>query len=313
MSRFWKMPLEFVHEWEWWNVYPHHALFEWFLASAKVVDCRVMGIKVRRGSLLTTWNEMQRAVSNKQRTCTRGTLSRALADLSDSGEITLKTDCRQTIVTICKYESYCGRGETLWTDGGLIADRRRTDTPIINKNIEYENNIYSAHDDDGFVTEDDCRAWMRRYNDIARSFGVSEKNLAQQLSDTRRQKISRCVRERGRGTVDAMFERLEESSGFFADGSRGFRGDFTKLWSPSVFDMVLEGSFVPVAKKAKPQQKTESAGLFESVEAGVPERESSDEYRRKMREYAKEHPESSAAKIVAQWDEGEQEQETDNK
>lgn len=261
MSKFWKMHDEFVQEWEWWNVYPHHPLFEWLLTQAKIQDKKVRGVLVRRGSVLTTWKDMQQAVSNKQHQCSRGSLARALKDLQDSGDLLLKADSQKTIVTICKFEDYNGNNNSIWTTDGLQTDYGRTAPPIINKNIEYENNIYSAREgffdgDDGFVTENDCRVWMRKYSEIARTFGVADKDLPQQLTATRSQKISRCVRERGRGSVDAMFARLAESPNYFDQGSRGFKGDFTKLWSPSVFDMVLEGSFVPVSKR-KPQQ-TES-------------------------------------------------------
>lgn len=260
MSKFWKMHDDFV-EWEWWNVYPHHPLFEWLLTKAKVQDCRVRGVIVRRGSLITTYDEMQRAVSNEYHKCSRGTLSRALKDLQASGDLTLIADYSKTVVTICHYESFNGTGEGLWTANGLQTDCKRTATPIINKNLENKD-IYSAHesldmDDDGIVTANDCRMWMRRYNEIARTFGVSDKDLAQQLTDTRKRIIGQCVRLRGRGTVDAMFARLADSYYYFQQGSRGFRGDFTKLWSPKVFDMVLEGSFVPRAQKkeAGPQQQ----------------------------------------------------------
>lgn len=261
MSKFWKMHDGFVQEWEWWNCYPHHPLFEWLLTKAMIRDQKVRGVLVRRGSVLTTWKEMEQAVSNKQHQCSRGSLARALKDLQDSGDLLLKADSQKTMVTICKFENYNGSNNELWTTDGLQTDCKRTAPPINNKNIEYkENNIYSAHEsffttDDGFVTEDDCRAWMRRYSEVARTFGVADKDLPQQLTATRSQKISRCVRERGKGSVDAMFARLAESPNYFDQGSRGFKGDFTKLWSPSVFDMVLEGSFVPVSKRKQDQPK----------------------------------------------------------
>lgn len=269
MSKFFKMHDDFV-EWEWWNVYPHHPLFEWLLTKAKVQDCRVMGVVIRRGSVLTTWKEMQQAVSNKQRQCSRGALSRALKDLTASGDLTLIADCSKTIVTICHYESFNGTGDGLWTTDGLQTDCKRTAPHIINKNKELKD-IYSAYegldlDDDGIVSENDCRVWMRRYNDIARRFGVADCDLAQQLTDTRKRIIGQCVRLRGRGTVDAMFARLAESFYYFQQGSKGFRGDFTKLWSPKVFDMVLEGSFVPREKKEdkpKPQQRNETIEAHE--------------------------------------------------
>lgn len=261
MSKFFKVYDEFVQDWEWWNYYPHHPLFEWLLTRAKVRDTKVRGTLVRRGSVLTTWNEMQQAVSNEQHKCSRGTLSRALEDLKASGDITLIADCKKTVITICKYDCYCGRKDDIWTANGLQTDCKRTAPPIINKSIENKY-IYSAHEtvdvDDGFVTESDCRLWMQRYTEIARSFGLADSDLPQQLTAARRQKIGLCVRERGRGTVDAMFQRLAESAYYFDQGSRGFRGDFTNLWSPSVFDKVLEGSFVPRAKKEEKERRQSS-------------------------------------------------------
>lgn len=107
---------------------------------------------------------------------------------------------------------------------------------------------------------------MARYSEIARKFGVSERDLPQQLTATRSQKISRCVRERGRGTVDAMFARLADSPLYFLQGAGSFRGDFTKLWSPSVFDMVLEGSFVPQERKKEQPRRQQKAEAVDSYE-----------------------------------------------
>lgn len=311
MNGFIKIPRDFL-EWEWWGRMPHHLLFEWLLIMAQPSDRRINGVVVRRGSVLTTWSEMQRAVG-----CSTGSLSRALRDFSECGEIIVRTERRNTLITICHYENYNGNNGTIWSDSGVIAECKRSDTPIIKR--EYENKeeyIYSAcasdGNDDGFVTEPDCRAWMRRYCDIARKFGVAKDDLPRQLNAKRALKIRVCVRERGRGAVDAMFARLAESAYFFQDGSRGFRGDFTRLWSPSVFDMVLEGSFVPRAKKEKAQrEKTGQIGLFETVEPPVPSKQSREEYESDMRRHAREHPESAAAKIVAQWDKGEEEKETE--
>ena len=122
MSKFFKVYDEFVQDWEWWNYYPHHPLFEWLLTRAKVRDTKVRGTLVRRGSVLTTWNEMQQAVSNEQHKCSRGTLSRALEDLKASGDITLIADCKKTVITICKYDCYCGREDDFWTANGLQTD-----------------------------------------------------------------------------------------------------------------------------------------------------------------------------------------------
>lgn len=306
MSLFWKMHDDFI-DWEWWNVYPHHPLFEWLLTKAKVSDCKVRGIIVRRGSLLTTWNEMQAALSNKHHQCSVGSLSRALNDLKDSGEISVRVERKNSIVTICNYEHYCGRGETIWSGSGVKVECSRSDTPIINKSKEYENNIYSASDgfnvDDGIVTEQDCRQWMRRYNEIARKFGVPEKNLAQQLTDTRKRVVSQCVRLRGRGTVDAMFARLAESEYYFREGRGGYINDFTKLWSSAVFDMVIEGSFVPQERKAAtPEPKQEKPKSVGVIKDEAPMSRTTQEERKRtlleLIEYIKSNPRSLSCDVL---------------
>lgn len=240
MKGFIKIPRDFI-EWEWWNRQPHHALFEWLLIKARVVDQKVQGIIVRRGSVLTTWRDLQQVIG-----CSTGALSRALRDLSDSGEIIVRTEQRKTLVTICHYEDYNGNDDMFWSDNGTKTEQKRSNTPLYKGERENESYIYSAcaqgSSDDGFVSVYDCRLWMQRYNKIAASFGAKQ---ADKLSDTRRIAIQRRVRARGRGSVDAMFAQLEKSAHFFNDGSRGFRGDFTNLWSDDVYTKVCEGYYIP--------------------------------------------------------------------
>lgn len=251
MKGFIKLPRDFL-QWEWWGRLPHHLLFEWLLIKAHVTDQKVQGMMVRRGSVLTTWSEMEKAVG-----CSRGSLSRAIKDLSECGEIVTRTDCRNTLVTVCHYEDYNGDSRTLWTDSGLIADCKRTDTPIYKgeiENIENED-IYSARAqiDDFFVSEYDCRQWMQQYNQIAASFGAKP---ADQLNSKRRLLIGQRVRERGRGSVDVLFQQLARSAYFFGEGSRGYRGDFTNLWTQDVYTKVCEGYYIPQAKSKRQEAKS---------------------------------------------------------
>lgn len=314
MKGFIKLPRDFV-EWEWWGRVPHHFLFEWLLIKAKVHDQKVAGVMVRRGSVLTTWTEMQAAVD-----CSVGSLSRALKDLSECGEITTRTERRKTIVTICHYEDYNGNDNELWSDSGVIAERKRSEPPLYKGEQENENNIYSAYAreslEDGFVTDADCRLWMARYNKIAVSFGAP---VAEQLNTKRQMYIAQRVREKGRGSIDTMFKQLEQSAYFFGDGSRGFRGDFTNLWTADVFTKVCEGYYIPKKKDTggAPDGQVGTKGLSKAASGRVPaagaidahvgpKQQSREEWMAQMRKAAKENPEGRIAKIVASWDQAEQ-------
>ena len=296
MKGYIKLPRDFL-EWEWWGRWPHHLLFEWLLIKARIYDKKVQGVIVRRGSVLTTWRDIQEAVG-----CSTGTLSRALKDLSESQEIIIRTEQRKTLITICHYEDYQGDNSQLWSNSGATAEQQRSNTPIYKEERKNEKDIYSAHahDDNGFVSDSDCRLWMQRYNAIAASFGAKP---ADQLNTKRRLLISQRVRERGRGSVDILFQQLEQSVYFFGDGSRGFRGDFTNLWTLDVYTKVCEGYYVPAAKKTearpKPQRTQEDAGAHV-----YQEKQSREDYEQEMRRYAEEHPESRAAQVVARWNQG---------
>lgn len=260
MSGWIKLPRDFL-EWQWWHSGNHVRLFLWLYIKAEVTDRRRGNYVIRRGSVLTTWSEMQEAVGIGS-----GTLGRILNDFKNAGVCITKAECKKTIVTICKYEDYNNDSGGLWSDSGVIAECKRSVPPIINKNREYEKDIYSAREDsDGFVTDADCQAWLQRYNRIARERGYQP---CTGITTKRRLYITQRVREKGRGSVDLMFERLAESDYFFSDGSHGFRGDFTNLWTADVYTKVIEGFYIPMRKKPgpQPQQKTVS-----TIDANVPD------------------------------------------
>lgn len=286
MSRYVKLPEEFL-TWQWWESGNHVRLFLWLYIKAKVRDCHVGRHAVRRGSLVTTWQEMQDAVG-----CSRGTLSRILNDFTSSGVLTLKADCHKTLVTLCKYDTYNPDGNDMWTKSGLKVDQTDETTPINNFSLENKY-IYSAHareiltgNEDKYVTESDCRAWLQRYNGIAARKGYPQ---CTSITDKRRLYITQRVMENGRGSIDTMFEKLELSDYFFSSGSHGWRGDFTNLFTADVYAKVLEGYYIPLRTKKplEPQQEQKkSVGIIplEPQQTEEDRERSADEQRQKMLE-----------------------------
>lgn len=282
MKGFIKLPRSFL-QWEWWNRQPHQSLFLWLLLKAHITDQRVQGILVRRGSVLTTWNELQKVIG-----CSTGALSRALNDLFYSGEIITKAERRKTLITICHYEDYNGNDNSLWSDSGAFAERSRSDTHLYKGEIENEKDIYSAcargSSDDGFVSDSDCRAWMQRFNRIAAAFGAPQ---ADKLTATRILKIQQRVREWGRGSVDIMFQKLEQSAYFFAEGSHGFRGDFTNLWASDTYTRVIEGGFVPKKNTEKKAQQPQQPPTRSWLDEYQPGEESQEERQERLRRHCR--------------------------
>lgn len=289
MSGWVKLPRDFL-EWQWWHSGNHVRLFLWLYIKAEVTDRRRGNHIIRRGSVLTSWSEMQEAVG-----ITRGTLGRILGDFKNAGVCITKTDCQNTIVTLCKYDEYNKDNMELWTTNGLRTDYERTAPPIINKNEEYKNDIYSAREDsDVFVTDADCQAWLRRYNGIAQRHGYPP---CTGITTKRRLYITQRVREKGRGSVDIMFERLAESDYFFADGSHGFRGDFTNLWTADVYAKVIEGYYIPRRKKQE-QEPKKAVGTIDAGVSAKPQRQSRREFLLEWVEAQKREPTAMGLRLL---------------
>lgn len=132
-------------DWEWYGEPNMVTLFIHILLSANYEPKRWKGIEVERGQFITSLQSLSDAIGvsvMKVRTC--------LKRLEETGEITIKTTNKYSIITICKYGSYQPQNSDTnkqvtnkqQTDNKQITIKQQSNNNnIINKEIN--NNIYS--------------------------------------------------------------------------------------------------------------------------------------------------------------------------
>ena len=112
--------------WEWFDKAEMVQLFIWLLLNANYADKKWQGKVVKRGQILTTTPKIMETLhltERQVRTC--------ITRLKSTGEVTVKTTNRFTIITICNYDRY--QSENFVSDGQndgqrdtQATDKRRT-------------------------------------------------------------------------------------------------------------------------------------------------------------------------------------------
>lgn len=141
--------------WEWFDKPEMVQLFIWLLLNANYADKKWQGQVIKRGQILTTTPKIMEALRLTERQ-TRTCISR----LKSTGEVSVKTTNRFTIITICNYDRY--QNDNLASDGQndgqnvtQATDKRRTSdgrlydicTVTNNKTIKQLNNNISLCND----------------------------------------------------------------------------------------------------------------------------------------------------------------------
>jgi len=96
-----------ILKWEWYHDVKVFHLFLYFLLRANWEDGRWKGIEVKRGQLITGRLKLSKDTGLSEmeiRTCQN--------KLKTTGEITIKTTSKYSLITICKYDTYQNRYDT---------------------------------------------------------------------------------------------------------------------------------------------------------------------------------------------------------
>lgn len=148
-------------QWEWFDKPEMVQLFIWLLLNANYADKKWQGTVIKRGQLLTTTPKIMEALRLTERQ-TRTCISR----LKSTGEVSVKTTNKYSIITICNYDRYQddnfsnvgqndGQNDTQATDKRRTNDGRLYDicTVTNNKTIKQLNNNISLCTDNAHTRE----------------------------------------------------------------------------------------------------------------------------------------------------------------
>lgn len=274
-------------------------VFDYLEALAYVTDGRYKDTIIRQGSCPTTRADIVEATGLSYKT-----VDRCLKRLVANGDIIVKGNSFGSLITICNYGGYNKEeglfGTTNDTTKYTTDDTTDDTTHLSYIEDRYKDNLISPYSSYKKEREDYDVALeaKKRYN---KAFDGKLPPCVRLTMPTRLM-VEECIRRFGKQTIDMVFEQILAEPFSLGQNKTGFIANFQYIFQPKNYQQYLERW--QLAQKKKLQlQPTKSVGTIEpSHEASAPARMKNDEYRQQMRQYAIEHPDSQAAKIVAGWD-----------
>lgn len=274
-------------------------VFDYLEALAYVTDGRYKDTIIRQGSCPTTRADIVEATGLSYKT-----VDRCLKRLVANGDIIVKGNSFGSLITICNYGGY-NKEEGLF---GTTNDTTKYTTDDITNDTthlsyiedRYKDNLISPYSSYKKEREDYDVALeaKKRYN---KAFDGKLPPCVRLTMPTRLM-VEECIRRFGKQTIDMVFEQILAEPFSLGQNKTGFIANFQYIFQPKNYQQYLERWQLAQKKKLQPQP-TKSVGTIEpSHEASAPARMKNDEYRQQMRQYAIEHPDSQAARIVAGWD-----------
>ena len=176
ITRWVKLYRSFI-DWEWFSVPNMITIFIYCLLKANHKNKKWRGIEIQKGSFITSIETISRDTNiSKQsvRTC--------LKRLKKSGEINTRTNTQNTLVTICKYDSYQDFEKT--TNKRLTNEQQTTNKRLTTTNNDNNikndnnNNIYNR-----FVVDVKNGCFDSRVESLCMRLKISKNDLTKLLDD----------------------------------------------------------------------------------------------------------------------------------
>ena len=272
-------------------------LFDYLESVAYVIDGSFEGITVRRGSCPTTRPDMMEATGLSYKE-----VDRCLRILKSYGEIIVKGYCRFSVITVCGYDSYATSDPLFGTTEGTATGTAMGTTEgtahlltIEDKNKDNLITPYSPYKNER-EKEELALEIKKRYN---KTFDGKLQPCIRLTMPTKMMVIE-CINRFGSQSVDLVFQQVLSEPFSLGQNKTGFIASFQYIFTPKRFQEYLERAQLRIKKQESRPESRPSVGVIE--EPQQTQRKSKEDYERDMRAYALQHPDSRAARIVAEWD-----------
>lgn len=236
-------------EWEWYGDANMVRLFLHLLLKANYEDKRWLGIVIKRGQLVTSSLTLA-AETHLSRQRVRTCLSR----LEHTGEISIKTTNKFSIITICKYGNYQAVNldyqpttNQQLTNKQPTNNQQSTNNQPQHKNIrnkEIKNNNIDTNVSTSVETDPpiDFVGLLDFWNKTMESANAVIPKI-KSLSERRKGFIKARVREFNKRAVFEVISKAGTSDFLNGKNQRGWVADFDWIFRPNNFPKVLEGNY----------------------------------------------------------------------
>ena len=236
---------------------------------AYVQDGELHGIKIRRGSCLTSRTAIMEATGLSE-----ADVKSRLKLLANYGEIIRNSSNLGTIITVCDYDNYNGSDDLF--DFSLSnqspnqspneVPNQSPTIPINNNGIIVNNNLRSKYipskkekESKRAVVEEIKKLYNKMFDGVLPEW--------KRVTDKMVNKVDTCITLFSRQTVDMVFDQLKHESFMRGEGkiNNGFKADAFWIFETDNFDKLLSRYELRIkkkqnttAKESQPQQSTGS-------------------------------------------------------
>lgn len=218
-------------EWEWHDKPEMVALWLHLLLFANWKDRRWHGIVVRRGQLVTGRQALSEATGLSVRT-----IRTCLGRLIQTGEITIKSTNKYSIITICKYDSY-------QENENAIDQQVTSNRPTIDQQSTTPTDSTEYTEGQIILSKDNISPIESVVDFFNKTMASAVIPKIRGSSGKRKTAIQARIREHG---IDAVYEMITiASKSDFLNGknNRNWVANFDWLFLPTNFQKVIEGNY----------------------------------------------------------------------
>ena len=264
---------------------------------AYVQDGELHGIKIRRGSCLTSRTAIMEATGLSE-----ADVKSRLKLLANYGEIIRNPSNLGTIITICDYDGYCGSDDLFSFNSSSELPSQSPTTPIYRNNGIIVNNNLRTHYIPSKIERDNAKSLIYEIKEIYNKTFDGILREWKRLSDKMVAKVEICIARFGRQSIDLVFEQIKHEQ--LNMNKNGFVPDFDFIFSINQYETYLERAKLRLKKKhnavEEPQQR-QNVGIFETSTETGQTRKSPEQYEQEMRKAAAQGS-VYAQRLVDQWD-----------
>lgn len=218
-------------EWEWHDKPEMVALWLHLLLFANWKDRRWHGIVVRRGQLVTGRQALSEATGLSVRT-----IRTCLGRLIQTGEITIKSTNKFSVITICKYDSY-------QENENAIDQQVTSNRPTIDQQSTTPTDSTEYTEGQIILSKDNISPVESVVDFFNKTMASAVIPKIRGSSGKRKTAIQARIREHG---IDAVYEMITiASKSDFLNGknNRNWVANFDWLFLPTNFQKVIEGNY----------------------------------------------------------------------
>ena len=247
-----------ILDWEWFEDEKTFKVFIYLLLNAQWEDSRYKGYEVPRGSLIIGYNALSKKLNISVRS-----VRTAISHLKSTGELTIKTTNKFSIVTIVNWEKYQCRDFESDKQNDKQTDIQSTFNRHASDNIKEYKEYKNIRNEEWSVA--DCEAIQMLFNDLCPNFAP-----CRNLTKTRLDKIRQLLSEFSLAQIQETFDKANKSDWLLGINDRGWKAGFDWIIEIDNFVKITDGNFDNSIKLVKNEKKSHYD--FEAIERETRER-----------------------------------------